>query len=91
MAALCRTRRGLSKEGDGFRIAMVALDGGRIGIASQAVGVGRAALQKLPSTTAKSASSLTSRCVTSRRLQTCWQMGGMQLEAAQLLALRAAF
>lgn len=30
--------------GDGFRIAMMALDGGRIGIASQALGIARAAL-----------------------------------------------
>ncbi len=35
----------LSKEGDGFKLAMIALDGGRIGIASQALGVGRAALE----------------------------------------------
>jgi alkylation response protein AidB-like acyl-CoA dehydrogenase len=34
----------LSKEGDGFKIAMTALDGGRIGIASQAVGIATAAL-----------------------------------------------
>ncbi|MBE0664607.1 MAG: acyl-CoA dehydrogenase family protein [Candidatus Aminicenantes bacterium] len=34
----------LSVEGDGFRIAMTALDGGRIGIAAQSVGVGQAAL-----------------------------------------------
>ncbi len=34
----------LGKEGEGFRIAMAALDGGRIGIASQSVGIGRAAL-----------------------------------------------
>jgi alkylation response protein AidB-like acyl-CoA dehydrogenase len=34
----------LSAEGDGFRIAMTALDGGRIGIAAQSVGVGQAAL-----------------------------------------------
>lgn len=34
----------LGKEGEGFKLAMMALDGGRIGIASQAVGVGRAAL-----------------------------------------------
>jgi alkylation response protein AidB-like acyl-CoA dehydrogenase len=30
---------------DGFKIAMMALDGGRIGIASQALGIGRAALE----------------------------------------------
>jgi hypothetical protein len=35
----------LGKEGDGFRLAMMALDGGRIGIASQACGVARAALE----------------------------------------------
>lgn len=35
----------LGKEGDGFKLAMVALDGGRIGIAAQACGVARAALQ----------------------------------------------
>ena len=34
----------LGKEGDGFKIALRGLDGGRIGIASQAIGVARAAL-----------------------------------------------
>lgn len=37
--------RMLGKEGEGFKLAMVALDGGRIGIASQACGVARAALE----------------------------------------------
>ncbi len=35
----------LGKTGDGFRIAMVTLDGGRIGIAAQALGIARAALE----------------------------------------------
>jgi alkylation response protein AidB-like acyl-CoA dehydrogenase len=35
----------LAKEGEGFKLAMVALDGGRIGIGSQACGVARAALE----------------------------------------------
>jgi alkylation response protein AidB-like acyl-CoA dehydrogenase len=35
----------MGEEGAGFRWAMVALDGGRIGIASQAVGIGEAALE----------------------------------------------
>ncbi|MFH1532459.1 MAG: acyl-CoA dehydrogenase family protein [Pseudomonadota bacterium] len=35
----------LAGEGMGFRIAMTALDGGRIGIGSQALGIGRAALE----------------------------------------------
>lgn len=34
----------LGKEGDGFKIAMATLDAGRIGIASQALGIARAAL-----------------------------------------------
>ena len=36
----------IGKEGDGFKIAMKTLDGGRIGIASQALGIGRAALEE---------------------------------------------
>ncbi len=39
--AACR----LGGEGDGFKIAMSTLDGGRIGIAAQAVGIARAALE----------------------------------------------
>src|SRR5712671_1270490 len=35
----------LGEEGDGFPIALAALDGGRVGIASQAVGIGTAALR----------------------------------------------
>lgn len=34
----------IGKEGEGFKIAMVALDGGRIGIAAQAVGISEAAI-----------------------------------------------
>ena len=36
----------LGEEGEGFKIAMRALDAGRIGIAAQAVGIGRAALEE---------------------------------------------
>jgi alkylation response protein AidB-like acyl-CoA dehydrogenase len=35
----------LAKPGDGFRLAMIALDGGRISIASQAIGIARGALE----------------------------------------------
>ncbi len=35
----------LGEEGDGFKVAMSTLDGGRIGIAAQALGIGRAALE----------------------------------------------
>jgi butyryl-CoA dehydrogenase len=42
----CRIPAGnlLGQEGDGFKIAMTALDGGRIGIGAQSVGVAQAAL-----------------------------------------------
>jgi butyryl-CoA dehydrogenase len=36
----------LGKEGEGFKIALSALDGGRIGIASQSVGIAQAALDE---------------------------------------------
>src|SRR5271166_4535217 len=36
----------LTQEGQGFKVAMKTLDGGRIGIAAQAVGIGRAALEE---------------------------------------------
>src|SRR5262249_49391033 len=35
----------LAGEGEGFKVAMKTLDGGRIGIAAQAVGIGRASLE----------------------------------------------
>ena len=43
----CRVPAGnlLGQEGEGFKIALAALDGGRIGIAAQAVGIARAALE----------------------------------------------
>jgi butyryl-CoA dehydrogenase len=36
----------LGKEGEGFKIAMIALDGGRIGIGAQALGIAQAALEE---------------------------------------------
>lgn len=36
----------LGKEGDGFKIAMTALDGGRIGVAAQSVGIAQGALDE---------------------------------------------
>jgi len=43
----CRVPRGnlLARESEGFKIAMMALDGGRIGIGSLAVGIGLAAIE----------------------------------------------
>ncbi|MFN0062806.1 MAG: acyl-CoA dehydrogenase [Myxococcaceae bacterium] len=36
----------LGEEGDGFKVAMSTLDGGRIGIAAQAIGIARAAFEE---------------------------------------------
>ncbi|MBM4341855.1 MAG: acyl-CoA dehydrogenase [Deltaproteobacteria bacterium] len=36
----------LGQEGDGFKVAMVTLDGGRIGIAAQALGIARVAFEE---------------------------------------------
>jgi len=36
----------LGADGEGFKIAMATLDGGRIGIAAQAIGIGRAAFEE---------------------------------------------
>lgn len=41
----CPVENRLGKEGDGFKIAMTVLDAGRIGIASQALGIAEAALE----------------------------------------------
>jgi alkylation response protein AidB-like acyl-CoA dehydrogenase len=79
----------LATEGAGFKIAMSALDGGRIGISSQAVGIGRAAL-------AASASYAKERKAFGEPLAhfqaTQWKLADMatELAAAELLALRAA-
>jgi alkylation response protein AidB-like acyl-CoA dehydrogenase len=42
---LCPLENRLGEEGEGFKIAMQVLDAGRIGIASQAVGIAEAALE----------------------------------------------
>jgi len=42
---LVPVRNRLGAEGDGFKVAMSTLDGGRIGIASQALGIARAAFE----------------------------------------------
>lgn len=80
----------LGQEGQGFRLAMVALDGGRIGIASQACGVGRAALEA-------SVAYAKDRKAFGQAIGEFqgprFMMADMktQLEAAELLTLRAAF
>jgi alkylation response protein AidB-like acyl-CoA dehydrogenase len=80
----------LGKEGEGFKIAMMELDGGRIGIGSLALGVGFAAIDfateyvKEREAFGKPLSSL-------EAIQWMIADSYTELEAAQLLILRAAF
>jgi butyryl-CoA dehydrogenase len=80
----------LGAERDGFKIAMDTLDGGRIGISAQALGIGRAALEEsLAYSTTREAFG-----APIARLQAIqWKLADMatELEAARLLAYRAAW
>jgi alkylation response protein AidB-like acyl-CoA dehydrogenase len=73
----------------GFRIAMSALDGGRIGISAQAIGVLRACLQA-SRTYAKQRVAFGQALAGFQSVQ--WKLAGMavELSAAELLAYRAA-
>jgi alkylation response protein AidB-like acyl-CoA dehydrogenase len=79
----------LSTEGAGFKIAMMALDGGRIGIASQSVGIGRAALAAAVEY-AKERSAFGQAISDFQATQ--WKIADMETElsAAELLTWRAA-
>lgn len=75
--------------GGGFRIAMASLDGGRIGIGAQSVGIGRAALAE----SVKYAKDRTAFGNPIADFQgTQWKLADMatELDAAELLVLRAA-
>ena len=61
----------LGEEGKGFAIALHTLDGGRIGIAAQAIGITQAALDVALATPASGSSSVAC-CRTSRRPSGSW-------------------
>jgi butyryl-CoA dehydrogenase len=75
--------------GDGFRIAMWALDGGRVAIAAQALGVGTAALQEALNH-AKSREAFGQPIGNYQAIQ--WMLADMatELDAARMLTLKAA-
>jgi butyryl-CoA dehydrogenase len=79
----------LGPEGGGFKIAMTALDGGRVGIAAQAVGIGRAALEAAVSY-AKERRSFGVPIGQHQMIQ--WMLADMAtgVDAARLLTWRAA-
>jgi alkylation response protein AidB-like acyl-CoA dehydrogenase len=74
----------------GFRIAMMALDGGRIGISSQAIGIARAALDESIAY-AKDRKAFDKPIGDFQAIQ--WKLADMrtELDAAHLLAMRAAW
>jgi alkylation response protein AidB-like acyl-CoA dehydrogenase len=79
----------LGVEGGGFKIAMAALDGGRIGISAQALGIARAALAE---SLAYARSRTTFGAPLAARHAVQWKLADMQaqIEAANLLCMRAA-
>ena len=80
----------LGKEGDGFKQMLSTLDGGRIGIASQAIGIGRSVLEDAVAY-AKTREQFGKPISTFQAIQ--WKMADMatELDAAELLTLRAAW
>ncbi len=76
--------------GDGFKLAMVALDGGRIGVASQGLGIGLAALAEGRSYSLER-KQFGKPIATFQGLQWMLADTATELDAAGLLILRAAF
>jgi butyryl-CoA dehydrogenase len=79
----------LGAEGDGFKIAMSTLDGGRIGIAAQALGIARAALEEAVAY-AKDRRAFGQPIAQHQAIQFMLADMATELEAARLLAWRAA-
>jgi butyryl-CoA dehydrogenase len=79
----------LGQLGDGFKIAMQTLDGGRIGIAAQAVGIARASLEASIKYS-KERLQFNQPIANFQAIQ--WMLSDMatQIDAARLLTLRAA-
>ena len=80
----------LGQEGDGFKIAMMALDGGRIGIGSMAVGIGLAAIE-YATDYAKNRVQFGKPIASFQAIQWMIADSFTELEAARLMLLRAAF
>src|SRR5438105_6393120 len=79
----------LGNPGDGFHIALSALDGGRIGIASQAIGIATAALEE-SILYAKDRRAFGQPIAGHQAIRFMLADAATELEAARLLVLRAA-
>jgi alkylation response protein AidB-like acyl-CoA dehydrogenase len=80
----------LGEENHGFRIAMATLDGGRIGIAAQAVGIARAAYE-VALAYAKEREAFGQRIAGFQAIQHKLANMSMEIDAARMLVLRAAW
>jgi len=80
----------LGEEGEGFKQMLTTLDGGRIGIAAQAVGIGRSVLEEALEY-AKTREQFGKTITSFQGIQ--WKFADMatELDAAELLTLRAAW
>ncbi len=80
----------LGKPGEGFKQMLTTLDGGRIGIAAQAIGIGRATLEEAIEYS-KTREQFGRPISSFQAIQ--WKLADMatKLDAAELLALRAAW
>jgi butyryl-CoA dehydrogenase len=76
----------LGNEGDGFKIAMMTLDGGRIGISAQALGIARAAVELSVAHLRDNPGKGKSQALQYRVAEIA-----TELDAARLVALKAAF
>jgi alkylation response protein AidB-like acyl-CoA dehydrogenase len=79
----------LGDEGRGFPIAMVALDGGRIGVSSQAIGIAQAALDAAVAF-AKERSTFGKPLAGHQAIQWMIADSATELDASKMLTLRAA-
>jgi butyryl-CoA dehydrogenase len=80
----------LGGEGDGFKVAMSTLDGGRIGIASQALGIARAAFEKATAYS-KERKAFGTPLADKQAIQFMLADMATDIDAARLLIHRAAF
>src|SRR5207237_10466530 len=79
----------LGGPGDGFQVAMVALDGGRVSIAAQALGVGQAALDAAIAH-AKQHEAFGQPIANYQAIQWMLADSATELDAARMLMLKAA-
>jgi butyryl-CoA dehydrogenase len=80
----------LGGDGEGFKVAMATLDGGRIGIASQALGIARAAFEKAVAYS-KERKAFGTPIADKQAIQFMLADMAMDIDAARLLIHRAAF